>query len=102
MKILFNRDVPYNPTAEEAAALQQASGGAELVRIHGSAADATIDTSDVDVLMTDLDVPRDLSRWPRLRWIQLISAGANQITPTPIAASDILVTTASGLHGVPI
>lgn len=102
MKILFHRDVPYNPTPDELAAIQRASGGAELVVLHGSAADARIDTSDVDVLVTDLDVPKDLSRWPRLKWIQLISAGANQITPTPIAASDILVTTASGLHGVPI
>lgn len=46
--------------------------------------------------------PRDLSKVPRLKWVQLHSAGINQLAGHPILKSNILVTSSSGIHAVPI
>ncbi len=48
--------------------------------------------------------PRDLSRAPHLRWAQLHSAGINHLVNSqhPILQSDVRITTASGIHAVPI
>ena len=46
--------------------------------------------------------PRDLSIAPKLRWVQLHSAGVNHLTDHPILKSDIVITTCSGIHAVPI
>lgn len=48
--------------------------------------------------------PRDLTRAPRLRWAQLHSAGINHLVNSqhPILQSGIAITTASGIHAVPI
>jgi phosphoglycerate dehydrogenase-like enzyme len=61
----------------------------------------TLEGDGVTVLVSE-GVPRDLSRWASLRWVQLLSAGANQLRGHPILESGITVTTASGTHGVPI
>ncbi|WP_201361663.1 D-2-hydroxyacid dehydrogenase [Dictyobacter formicarum] len=39
---------------------------------------------------------------PNLRWVQLYSAGANQAFNGPLAKSDAIITTASGVHAVNI
>src|SRR5579859_7745830 len=39
---------------------------------------------------------------PRLRWVQLFSAGANQVLTQPLFKSDVLFTTSSGVHSVNI
>lgn len=46
--------------------------------------------------------PRELARVPRLRWVQLHSAGINHLYAHPIWQSNVCVTTASGIHAVPI
>jgi phosphoglycerate dehydrogenase-like enzyme len=46
--------------------------------------------------------PSDLSVAPRLKWVQLHSAGINQLTNHPILKSNIRITTSSGIHAVPI
>lgn len=46
--------------------------------------------------------PRDLSVAPKLKWVQLHSAGINHLTDHPILKSPIQVTTSSGVHAVPI
>lgn len=46
--------------------------------------------------------PRNLSKTPHLKWAQLHSAGNNQLTDHPIMGTNILITTASGIHAVPI
>lgn len=46
--------------------------------------------------------PSDLSVAPRLKWVQLHSAGINQLTNHPILKTDIRITTSSGIHAVPI
>lgn len=39
---------------------------------------------------------------PRLKWVQLSSAGADHLLGKPIMQSDIAITTASGIHAIPI
>lgn len=57
---------------------------------------------DVEVLYT-FDVPGDaLDLAPRLRWLQLHSAGANHLLDHPIMDSDVAITTVSGIHATPI
>ncbi len=46
--------------------------------------------------------PRDLSLTPNLKWVQLHSAGINQLVGHPILSSNIQITTSSGIHAVPI
>lgn len=46
--------------------------------------------------------PRNLSKAPRLKWVQLHSAGVDHLNDHPIMHSDVLITTASGIHAVPI
>jgi phosphoglycerate dehydrogenase-like enzyme len=60
--------------------------------------------STTAVLLTNPIVPDDiLSRAPNLDWLQLTSAGADRLMETDVVQSGrIKVTTASGLHAVPI
>ena len=97
--IFFNRDVPYRLTESDRAQVLTACPDAAI--FEASQGD-TPDLAQVEILVTDLAVPPDLSAYPNLKWVQLVSAGANQIIDHPLARSDIPVTTASGLHGVPI
>ena len=46
--------------------------------------------------------PDALDIAPRLRWLQLHSAGANHILEHPIMDSEVEVTTVSGIHATPI
>ena len=57
---------------------------------------------DTEVLYT-FPVPVDLlSRAPKLRWLQLHSAGADHLLGQPIMKSDVIITTISGIHATPI
>ncbi len=56
----------------------------------------------VEVLYT-FHVPDDvLELAPRLRWVQLHSAGADHLLGRPVMHSDVLITTSSGIHATPI
>jgi phosphoglycerate dehydrogenase-like enzyme len=101
-RILFNDDIPYRLTETERAGLVEACPGLEIHGGDGKPASAGLDVSGVDILVTDLEVPAEPNHWSKLQWIQLVSAGANQVVNHPIACSEIRVTTSSGLHGVPI
>ncbi len=48
--------------------------------------------------------PRNLAAVPRLKWVQLHSAGINQLinNPHPILQTDLRITTSSGIHDIPI
>ncbi len=48
--------------------------------------------------------PRDLAAVPRLKWVQLHSAGINHLINNhhPILQTDIRITTSSGIHDIPI
>ncbi|MBI5649603.1 MAG: hypothetical protein HZC40_04030 [Chloroflexi bacterium] len=67
------------------------------------------DEKDVGALFTGAEEilygfmpPRDLALAPNLKWVQLHSAGINHLRDHRILASAIQVTTASGIHAVPI
>ncbi len=51
----------------------------------------------VEVLYTFSAIP-DPARLPGLRWVQLHSAGVNHVLDTPLWASDVTITTVSGIH----
>jgi phosphoglycerate dehydrogenase-like enzyme len=55
-----------------------------------------------DVLLT-FRVPNDIaSRAPTLKWIQLLSAGADHVLTGPLKDTAIPIATASGIHATPI
>ena len=57
---------------------------------------------EIEVLYT-FHVPHDaLELAPRLRWVQLHSAGVNHILDHPIMERDVAITTVSGIHATPI
>jgi phosphoglycerate dehydrogenase-like enzyme len=57
---------------------------------------------DTEVLYA-FGVPADaLALAPRLRWVQLHSAGADHLLGLPIMHNDVLLTTSSGIHATPI
>ncbi|HLB26064.1 MAG TPA: D-2-hydroxyacid dehydrogenase [Dehalococcoidia bacterium] len=59
--------------------------------------------AEMEVLFTSPVVPADITeRAPNLRWVQLTSAGADRLLESPLLRSGVSVTTASGIHAVPI
>jgi len=55
----------------------------------------------VEVLYT-FYLPADLSRAPKLKWVQMHAAGVDSLLDHPIMKSDVLLTTTSGIHATPI
>lgn len=98
MRLLLN--TLFNFTAPQRALLHAACPGIDLVEVNTATLDE-LDGSRVDILVSE-QVPRNLATWKRLRWVQLLSAGSNQLVGHPIQQTRIPVTTASGTHGVPI
>jgi len=82
------------------AQLHEAAPGLEIIERPAGTLEEC-DGRGVEILVSD-PVPRERTRWPDLRWIQLLSAGANQLRDRPWLAAPVAVTTASGNHGVPI
>jgi len=63
----------------------------------------------LDAVLAEADViyglipPKDLlARAPRLRWIQMTSAGVDRLRNTDIWRSDLIITGVSGIHATPI
>jgi phosphoglycerate dehydrogenase-like enzyme len=66
------------------------------------AATALAEHPGVEVLYT-FHVPADVKELaPRLRWVQLHSAGADHVLDQPLMRGDVSVTTTSGIHATPI
>lgn len=60
---------------------------------------ATDSWQAVDVLYTSFATPLPTpEQAPRLRWVQLYSAGIDQIAEAPLVRSEVVFTTASGIH----
>jgi len=84
--------------------LAQASGGAELNHRACRGVDeiAELLTTGCDALLT-FRMPDDVAtRTPGLKWIQLLSAGADHTPKHLISSGALAVTTASGIHATPI
>ena len=58
----------------------------------------TLQTTIIFTLRCDFDTQLA----PALRWVQLESAGVNQVHDTPLWHSDITITTANGIHAIQI
>lgn len=98
MKLLLNTIFRFDDA--QRASLQAICPGIELVE-QSAGAPEQLDGAGVDILVTE-QVPRNLEAWASLRWVQLMSAGSNQLLNHPIQETKIPLTTASGTHGVPI
>jgi phosphoglycerate dehydrogenase-like enzyme len=59
--------------------------------------------AETEVLLSNPVVPDDiLQKAPQLKWVQLTSAGADRLIDSDLVRSSVQVTTASGIHAVPI
>jgi phosphoglycerate dehydrogenase-like enzyme len=59
--------------------------------------------AQAEVLFTSTVIPSDIvGRAPRLRWVQLTAAGVEEMLDSELARSGVILTTASGIHAVPI
>ncbi|MGB8647476.1 MAG: D-2-hydroxyacid dehydrogenase [Anaerolineae bacterium] len=70
--------------------------------VHEDRDDITSFLQEDDQVVYCSTPPRDPSRAPHLKWVQLHSAGINQLANHPIWKTEIAVTTSSGIHAVPI
>jgi len=93
MKILVN--VKLNDRQMEA--LRALGSDLEVVR-ELDPERARHEMADAEVLLC-FQLPGPLSEAKRLRWIQLVSAGAEHVLEAGVEATEITVTTASGIHG---
>lgn len=101
MKILAT--VGLTPAQRELIA--EAAGGAEFVdRQCRSAAEMIAAAAGGCDVLFGLRIPDEFVRnTPRLRWIQLLSAGADHALKGALAESDrVALTTSSGIHATPI
>ena len=98
MKLLLNTIFKFDDA--QRASLLTICPGLELVEQSASSPDQ-LNGAGVEILVTE-QVPRNLEAWSSLRWVQLMSAGSNQLLNHPIQQTKIPITTASGTHGVPI
>ena len=100
LSVLLNI-APYEVTQAQRTQILSTCPGAE---VRDRPSDADLDRPygyDATILVSE-DNPRGLSRWPRLRFVQLLSAGISHLDNHPIWKTDIPVATASGIHGVPM
>jgi phosphoglycerate dehydrogenase-like enzyme len=74
----------------------------QTCRDAGEAAAALEAHPQTEILYAFHVPPDALTRAPRLRWIQLHSAGADHLLEHSIMRSDVAVTTTSGIHATPI
>ncbi len=93
MKVLINAKL----SDEQIASLRQLSPQLEVVR-EVDPERARQELRDAEILLC-FQLPGPLEEAGALRWIQLVSAGAEHIMEAGIEGSDVLVTTASGIHG---
>lgn len=94
MKILVN--VKINDQQMES--LRQLSPHLEIIRELENQR-ARDEMRNAEILYT-FKMPGPLEDAKKLKWIQLVSAGADHIMEAGVEKTDILVTTASGIHGV--
>ena len=58
---------------------------------------------ETEVILSNPVVPESIvGRAPRLKLLQLTSAGVDRLLDSPVVQSHVMVTTASGIHAVPI
>lgn len=102
MQILFNI-APMRMSDTDRHDILQAYPGAAIEIIPG---EASINLDEYDGAMVDVIVgealPNDLSRWPKLKFVQLLAAGTDYLAGHPIWSRNIPISSARGIHSVPI
>jgi phosphoglycerate dehydrogenase-like enzyme len=90
-------------TDEQLAWLRAVSSRLELVQHTGREADQLPPDfwHKVEVLCT-FGKPPAPEQVPNLRWVQLMSAGADHVVDLPIFSGDVILTTTSGIHAINI
>jgi phosphoglycerate dehydrogenase-like enzyme len=102
LNVFLQRDVPPALVREELARFTAAHPDVAVSAASDDAGATAAALQAADIVVTDLQLPPRREVCPNARWIQLVSAGANQVAGTWIEDSAVAVTTSSGLHGVPI
>ena len=88
--------------AESLSRLRETAPDLHIVHHSTPAPDVTDDLwRRTEVLYTANILPR-VEQAPMLRWIQLYSAGVDRILDHPLFTTSVIITTASGVHPVPI
>ncbi len=102
LRITLNID-PYRLTEQQRSRISEScSERTADVRLLAGVTDLDgVDSDGAEVLVSE-DVPRNLARWPNLRFVQLMSAGINQLRDHPVWETNIGVATAAGTHAVVI
>ncbi len=93
MKVLVNVKL----SDQQIASLKRVSPQLEVVR-ELDAERARQQFRDAEIVLC-FELPGPLDEARALRWIQLVSAGAEHLLAAGVDRTDILVTTASGIHG---
>jgi phosphoglycerate dehydrogenase-like enzyme len=90
-------------TDEQLAQLRAVSSRLELVQHTGREADQLSPDfwHEVEVLCT-FGKPPAPDQVPNLRWVQLMSAGADHVVDLPVFSDDVILTTTSGIHAINI
>ena len=97
MKVLTT----FKFTEEEFEALEKP--GYEVVYKDEKTVSFSEDIEDIDILVTfDCFKKLDIDKFPNLKWIQLLSAGINQVPKDKILKRNILLTNARGVYSIPI
>jgi len=99
LTILFH--MPYHITDLDRARILAVCPNARIVHKDFSFSLDELDGRAVDVLVGE-EPPKDLSRWPNLQFVQLLSSGCDHVRDNPIWQTDIPLCTSSGNHSVPI
>ena len=99
MRLLLDAEI-QPATIERLRAL---SPDLDVVDVSGDATFDPLALTDPEVeVVIGSRVPSDLSQVPRLRWLQLRSAGVNHLADDPPWRKGVLVTNARGVYAIPI
>lgn len=92
---------PYGLDPAIVQLLRDTCDGATIVESKKGETFEQMDGSQIDAIVTE-DIPRNLSAWPRLRFVQLFSAGFDHLKGHPVWGTEIAIANSSGTHTVPI
>jgi len=100
MRVLLHLG-PYNLPEPDVKRLREACGAVDVVVTTDETPLEHLADTEFDVLVAE-DIPHNLANWPRLRFVQLLSAGINHLSDHPIWQTKVVVANASGTPSVPI
>lgn len=73
------------------------------IHVHESSAPLPAELCDrVEIVLGGGGPVRDIAQFPRLKWVQNRGAGVDGFMKHPVWNSDVMITTASGIHLTPI